>query len=412
MRSQQIDHYTHDHRHTTSLSSAQFRESLTRMNQPSIFNCQSCAGTDATEIDGFTHLPRVTSDSKPFRPGGRLFVCNDCGLVQKITDAQWLKEIGEIYRDYEMYHQSASNDQAVFDPVSGRPRGRCEVLAQRLLESNAIPRSGALLDVGAGSGAMLGAFSTACKDWKLFGLDLDDRKEKSLRAIPRFEQLYTVSAEDLPRLFDLITLIHSLEHFTDPLQMLITLRKKIAPGGQLFIEVNNAGKTPFDLVVADHLSHFTPPSLAHLMQRAGFQVTSAKTDWVNKEISLLATPHQQPPELVREESRLAVARTKNDVAWLNHMLRHARESVTSNFGIFGTSVAATWLASGLDNVVGFFVDEDPAREGHTHMGKPILKPTEVPANAVVYLAFLHEVSAAIAGRLSQLPVTFAAPPAP
>ncbi len=382
------------------------------MSLPSGFNCQACGGTDATEIDGFAHLPRVTSDSKPFRPGGRLFVCKDCGLVQKTTDARWLEEIGEIYRDYEMYHQSTSNDQAVFDPASGQPRGRCEVLAQHLLESGTVPRNGALLDVGAGSGAMLGAFSGACDGWTLHGLDLDNRKVHALRAIPRFEQLYTMPPAELPRQFDLITLIHSLEHFTDPLEMLQTLRKKIAPGGQLFIEVNNAARTPFDLVVADHLCHFTPDSLTHMMQRAGFRVIVAKTDWINKEISLLATPHPQPQEPAQDDPGTALARTKIDVAWLAGMLDHARGSVSRNFGIFGTSVAATWLASGLGDGVEFFVDEDPAREGRTHMGRPILKPAEVPAGAVLYLAFLPTISAAIAKRLSGLPVTFAAPPAP
>jgi 2-polyprenyl-3-methyl-5-hydroxy-6-metoxy-1,4-benzoquinol methylase len=381
------------------------------MSLPSSFNCQACGETDATEIAGFTHLPRVTSDSKPFRPGGRLFVCNGCGLVQKITDARWLEEIGEIYRSYEMYHQSASNDQAVFDPASGRPRGRCEVLAQRLLESDAIPRRGALLDVGAGSGAMLGAFSAACDGWKLYGLDLDDRKEQALRAIPRFEQLYTVPPGELPRQFDLITLIHSLEHFTDPLQMLLTLQKNIVVGGQLFVEVNNAAKTPFDLIVADHLCHFTPQSLAHMLQRANFRVEAAKTDWIHKEISLLAVPHRQSNELTHDEPGREITRIKNDVAWLNRMLIHARESANSNFGIFGTSVAATWLASGLGEAVKFFVDEDPARENRTHLGKPILKPAQIPVGAVVYLAFVHEVSAAIINRLSNLPVTYATLPA-
>src|SRR5690349_4514475 len=119
--------------------------------------CQACGNDSLHEMSGFSRLPRVTSDSKPYKPGGRLFVCGDCGLVQKIVDAAWLGEIGEIYRDYDMYHQSAANDQAVFDPVSGRPSGRCEVLASRLLESGALARSGRLLDVGAGSGAMLGA---------------------------------------------------------------------------------------------------------------------------------------------------------------------------------------------------------------------------------------------------------------
>jgi len=332
-------------------------------------------------------------------------------MVQKIADADWLREIDEIYRGYEMYHQSASNDQAVFDPVSGRPSGRCEVLARHLLDSGALPRSGTLLDVGAGSGAMLGAFSSAADDWKLFGLDLDDRKERALRAIPRFEMLFTAPPEQLSQKFDLVTLIHSLEHFTDPLAMLSKLRERITPNGRLFIEVNDVDRTPFDLVVADHLCHFTPRSLAYLAARAGLRVETVSMDWVNKEISLLAVPDPQPPEPAHDDPREMISRIEGDVTWLRNMLGHARKFAGSGrFGIFGTSVAATWLASGLGDAVEFFVDEDPAREGRSHLDRPIFKPEQVPPGAVVYLAFVREVSSAISRRLADLPVKFAVPP--
>ena len=374
-------------------------------------SCQACGAANLRTIEGFPDLPRVTSDSKPFPSGGRLFVCKRCGTVQKVVDSEWLREIGEIYRDYEMYHQSAANDQAVFDPVSGRPRGRCEVLVQRLLDSGILPRAGALLDVGAGSGAMLAAFSAASYDWKLFGLDLDDRKERALRAIPRFERLFTVPPEQLSQQFDLVTLIHSLEHFTDPLSMLQRLRERISPDGRLFIQVNNVDRTPFDLVVADHLCHFTPSSLAYLVARAGLGVETVRTDWINKEISLLAVPDPNLPRPAHDDPRVAVHRVEGDVAWLRSMLGHAGESADgSRFGIFGTSVAATWLASGLGDAVEFFVDEDPARDGRTHLGLPILRPVQIPPGAVVYLAFVREVSRAIGRRLADLPVRFAMPP--
>lgn len=373
--------------------------------------CQACGAEELRAVAEFPQLPRVTSDSKPFPGGGRLFVCERCAMVQKIVDADWLREIGEIYRGYEMYHQSASNDQAVFDPVSGRPSGRCEVLARRLLESGVLPRSGTLLDVGAGSGAMLAAFSAASDDWKLFGLDLDDRKEQALRTIPRFERLFTVPPEQLSQEFDLVTLVHSLEHFTDPLTMLGKLRERITPGGRLFIQVNDVDRTPFDLIVADHLCHFTPRSLAYLVARAGLGVGTASTDWVRKEISLLAVPDPQPPEPAHDDPREMISRIEADVAWLRSMLGHARKLAGSGrFGIFGTSVAATWLAGGLGDALEFFVDEDPAREGRSHLGRPILRPEQVPPGAVVYLAFAREVSGAISRRLAGLPVIFALPP--
>lgn len=356
---------------------------------------------------GFGQLPRVTSDSKPFRPGGRLFVCESCGLAQKIPDAAWLAEIDEIYRDYEMYHQSAAIDQAVFDPVSGRPSGRCEILARRLLETRAISRSGSLLDVGAGSGAMLAAFSATHDGWKLFGLDLDTRKEAALKSIPRFERLFTGPPKGLQQKFDLVTLVHSLEHFPDPVSTLRTLRRNIADGGRLFVEVINLEKTPFDLIVADHLCHFTPRTLAHLVTRAGLEVEAVRTDWINKEVSLLAVARPHSPPATGGDPRQAIARTERDIAWLQGVLEHARQAARGGqFGIFGTSVAATWLAAGLGDAVQFFVDEDPAREGRTHLGRPILKPGQIPRGAAVYLAFPREGADAIMRRLSHLPVSF------
>jgi 2-polyprenyl-3-methyl-5-hydroxy-6-metoxy-1,4-benzoquinol methylase len=377
--------------------------------------CQACSADRLLEIPDFPQLPRVTSDSKPFRAGGRLAVCESCGLVQKLLDAQWLAEIGEIYRDYEMYHQSAANDQAVFDPVSGRPAGRCEVLAQRLLESGLLPAAGSLLDVGAGSGAMLAAFSAASRDWRLFGLDLDNRKEPSLKDIPRFEHLFTVPPEQVTQQFDLLTLIHSLEHFPDPVAMLCTLRGLIAPGGRLFVQVNNVERTPFDLVVADHLSHFSPCTLAYLVARAGLAVDSVRTDWVNKELSLLSAGESSPLALESDDVPAALARVRRDVAWLGGMIEHARTTAAQagkgRFGVFGTSVAATWLASGLGEAIDFYVDEDPARLDREHLGRPIVTPGKVPAGATVYLAFIGDVAAQIARRLGHLPLNFAAPPA-
>jgi 2-polyprenyl-3-methyl-5-hydroxy-6-metoxy-1,4-benzoquinol methylase len=371
--------------------------------------CQSCRMDRLHAITEFAALPRVTSDSKPFQHGGKLFICTACGLVQKIPDAQWQREAAEIYADYEMYHQSASNDQAVFDPVSGKPSGRCQLLAQRLLDSGLLAAHGTLLDVGAGSGAMLAAFSNACKEWRLYGLDLDNRKEKALQTIPQFECLFTVPLQQLTRQFDLLTLIHSLEHFAEPLAMLRTARAKIAAQGSLFVQVNNVAQTPFDLVVADHLCHFTPRSLAVLLARADFAIRTLRTDWVNKEISVLAGAQAaKDDEPAHDDPVAMIEQIQGHVRWLKRMLEHAaRAAADGPFGVFGTSVAATWLTSGLGDAVKFFVDEDPGREGRTHLNRPILKPAQVPAGAIVYLAFVPQVSAAIAQRLAGLPIRFA-----
>ena len=50
---------------------------------------------------------RVTSDTRPWRSGGKLAVCGECGTVVKPLDEMWRIEAGEIYAGYDLYHQSA-----------------------------------------------------------------------------------------------------------------------------------------------------------------------------------------------------------------------------------------------------------------------------------------------------------------
>ena len=85
------------------------------------FTCRVCAMPALEEMAGYTELPRVTSDCKPFPSGGRLAVCIACGATQKPIDTRWQNEIAAIYRNYEPYFQSAGVEQAVFDLAKGTP---------------------------------------------------------------------------------------------------------------------------------------------------------------------------------------------------------------------------------------------------------------------------------------------------
>ena len=86
-----------------------------------------------------------------------------------------------------------------------------------------------------------------------------------------------------------------------------------------------------------------------------------------------------------------------------------------SFGLFGTSIAATWLCGELDAAVRFFVDEDPHRIGQTHLGRPVYSPEQVPPGSAVYLALTPEVAAAVqqhAGIADGPSVYHAPPPLP
>jgi SAM-dependent methyltransferase len=371
--------------------------------------CHVCRGA-VEPLSAYSSLGRVTSDCKPWPRGGRLGACRSCGTIQKALDAAWWTEAEQIYRDYTIYFQSDGAEQAVFTPGSGEPSARSVRLLDKVAANVALPGSGRLLDVGCGNGALLRAFGKVNPGWRLAGFELSDKYRTVVEQIPGVERLYTGGLGDIPGAFDVITLIHALEHIHEPVAFLSQLRQRIVPDGLLLVEVPNVAANPFDVLVADHASHFTPVTATGVLQRAGFDVLQAATDWIPKELTLVARPLQGAAVAggtVAQESGLELASQAAD--WLHRVVSAARTASAGDrdrFGIFGTSINATWLATELDGGVGFFVDEDPNRRGRQFMGRPILHPDQVTGPANVFMLLVPALAADVSRRLEARGVRF------
>ncbi len=378
---------------TRRLSYAAYRRKLGRLRLSAplaarVIRCHLCAAPAVEMIAGYGAFHRVTSDCKPWPAGGQLGVCRSCDCIQKVIDAEWRREIGRIYADYSIYHQSDGVEQAVFDQSSGGALRRSGGLVERLRRSLPLPPHGRLLDVGCGNGAFLDAFHSQVPGWSLAGTELNDKYRARVEGLPGVEALYVCPPEQIPGNFDLITAIHALEHIPTPLDLLAQLREKLAPDGRLLVEVPDHLQNPFDLLIADHCTHFTGPTLAALLRKAGFQVDAVTTDWVPKELTSLARragPSAAGSPLAGTGAGAGSAR--RSLAWLQSVVAAARATAAlEDFGLFGSSIAATWLASELGGAVKFFVDEDPGRAGKSHLGRPILHPTEVAAASNIFIA--------------------------
>ncbi len=71
--------------------------------------------------------------------------------------------------------------------------------------------------------------------------------------------------------YDIVTIMHVLEHFSDPVGTLRMIREAlIAPDGILLVEVPNF--YVHDSYELAHLSCFTPHTLKEVVRQAGFQV--------------------------------------------------------------------------------------------------------------------------------------------
>lgn len=366
--------------------------------------CHVCGATDLELVQAYAVFHRVTSDCKPWPPGGQLGRCRTCGFVQTLVTPQWQTEADQIYAGYTIYHQSGGAEQNVFQDRNGAGKPRSEQLIHALRAACPLQNHGRLLDIGCGNGSFLSAWSRLIPGWSLCGTEVGEKYKAQIESIPGVERLFTGDIAGVPGNFDVISLIHVLEHIPYPVAFLERLRKKLKPDGLLFIEVPDCQQNCFMLLVADHCSHFSPGLLAGVVKAAGFEVQHATNQWVAKEISVAARPGPNSDKghtiSLPQSDSLKVFNGWQQL----HLILEKVEPLArhENFGLFGTAIAATWLDAQLNRAARFFVDEDSNRVGKTHLGRPIVSPADVPAGATIFVALPQPLAGNVAERLQRL----------
>jgi len=371
--------------------------------------CVVCGAESLEPIDPFARLRRVTSDCRPFEGGGELRQCAQCGAVQKPDTPRWRAECARIYAAYDSYGLTDGIEQAVRSGDGGEFAPRSQIVLRRYRTSVAAPARGRVLDFGCGKGPTSRAASHVLPGWTIDGFDQDDRALATLSAIPGFDRLYAGDPAALPSgRYDLIVLMHALEHIPSPIDMLALLAGKLAPGGRILIEVPDREANPYDLLVADHLLHFDRWSLRSVGERSGLVPVTVSQRWVAKELSMLLARDgvaEQPG------ATAGMLDAKSQVDWLLAVAKIGRQAARRRpLCVFGSSIVGTWIASELPAVPDFYIDEDPGKIGRSLDGVPIVAPRDVPSGATVILAVAPAVAAAIAARLAPLGLSFVTVP--
>lgn len=211
--------------------------------------------------------------------------------------------------------------------------------------------------------------------------------------------------------FQIVSMTHSIEHFTDLSFDSRLAHECLEVGGQLFLQVNDTTKNTFDILVPDHLKHFDRCTLKYFVERAGFKVIFSNNKFIGKEISLLArkVDKEISPEL--PISKHSTRNIREQPKWLAKLSALAKElSDKNNLCLFGSSIATTWLYGELSGRISYFVDEDPDRVGKCHVSKMILAPQQVPNCNSVLTGLTPAIAKNIAHRLKSLRFKFLLPP--
>jgi SAM-dependent methyltransferase len=366
--------------------------------------CRACARPEP-ELLYASPLPEtLTSESKLRRGQLRIHLCAGCAHV--MSDEGGLTDLADYYgREYDSLLESVEADDLYDLDANQQPVYRSQVQLENLGRLTNLPAKGRLLDFGCGKGAFLARFQRQHPGWELAGCDVSDRYRAFVEPLTgpgRFQVTPLSSPETPPGPFDVVTLFFVAEHLADPLVTLQSLAARLAPTGLLYLTVPNVVTNTIDAFLADHLSHFSTPSLTVLLQRCGLRPLVVSEHHQLGQITMMAAP--QPgfagrpfrfggdvAEAYANTIRAAIGRWVECGARL-HAFLEGRRPAAGTLAVYGAGVFGSYLAMQAGptrDAIACFLDQNPFKVGKTHLGRPILHPREIPPTVTDLLVGLN-----------------------
>ncbi len=236
-------------------------------------------------------------------------LCTSCGLVYQ-SPRMSAAELDDFYQaEYRQLYQG-KEDPIQKDLVVQRKRAEAALAFMH----DRVPAISRHLDVGCSAGLLLQRFQTVygCQP---YGVEPGRayREYAQNQGLPVAASLEELAALH-PDRFDLVSMMHVLEHMADPVGYLSQLRQGyLSPSGWLLLETPNL--YAHDCFETAHLFAFSAHTLQQVVRKAGFEVVAVKKHGFPRSqviplyLTLLAQPSEEAePAIVQPESHVALKR--------------------------------------------------------------------------------------------------------
>lgn len=238
-----------------------------------IRSCDLCGSSQAA--------PVLTCE----RLDGPLVCCQQCGLMyvgERRQDFTFATTDLEKSRALATHVQSLNLVQATVEAAEGPWREK--LFADRLRRLQRFVTHGRLLEIGCATGEFLQLAAQA--GFQVTGVEPDPQTSALARDRYRLDVTTGTLLEAAypANQFDVVVMLHVLEHLDSPRQTLQEVHRLLNPGGILLIETPNIETIWFQLLrtrwrqlIPDHYFFFTPRTLGRLLEITGFRPLEIKS---------------------------------------------------------------------------------------------------------------------------------------
>ena len=308
----------------------------------------------------------------------RVWHCANCGHTQTAP----LPALGKFYaEDYHILTTSEEEDQ-LYSVRDGKKLFRTEHQVDTLLAKVNLPPKARVLDYGCGKAATLKALYNNRDDVVPHVFDVGNQYRDFWNDFVRAEnQTVNEVPEEWAGHFDAVISFFVLEHVAEPKAFVGEAYRLLRDGGTFYFLVPNLFANSADLVVADHVNHFSESSLHRLLSDAGFAVreidgTAHNSAWV---VVVEKTNVNSKPILATSVSGKVNAMAEY---WgeFGGRVRAFENANDTEAAIYGSGFYGAFIHASLARAesVECFLDQNPHRQKQTLLGKPILAPEALP----------------------------------
>ncbi len=240
---------------------------------------------------------RVISEIDSFGFKVRYYLCETCGFVYQNPGESAAADPAFYEETYRKLYQSTEEPTAK-DLRQQRLRAEYQL---NLMQNHGVCRLWRALDIGASSGTLMQTIHEAYGP-EMIGVEPGNAyrklaEEKGFKLYPSLEQL---QASETAK-FDLVTMMHVLEHLEDPLGTLREIKTTLLEDhGFLLVEVPNF--YAHDSYELAHLSCFTEHTLAEMLKQAGYKIMHTRkhgyprSETLDLYLTVLARPESESGE--------------------------------------------------------------------------------------------------------------------
>jgi SAM-dependent methyltransferase len=356
------------------------------MTDPNVCRvCGATLGDPALDLAA----PALTTTNENLDAPTRIYICDVCAHVQSPEPP----DLAAYYdTNYKISLDSEEHDQ-LYEMRDGAPVYRTDRQAEVVLEKAVLAQGARVLDYGAAKAQTLQKILARRPDLSPHVFDVSDDYRPFWATWLSADSTASYTVPDAWRgRFDLVTSHYVLEHVADPVGALRTLSSLLAPGGRVFFSIPDWTQNTGDLLVADHINHFTAASIRRLAREAGLTVDTLDTGALPSAFVVTCRLGETEPLVAKSVIEASAVKARSTALDLERACRQLDRDFEANAerttAIYGAGFYGAFLLTRMAGKVSTTCCLDSNRHlwGKALFDVPIAAPDALPANVdVVYV---------------------------